>query len=120
LDRWAEHFNELLNRPIVAADQDLLYAANHPKDAPPCFTEPATIAEIRNAARKLKNGRAPGLCNTTAEFIKAGGDALMEWLTHIVNVVWVQEHLPDDWRRGIILPFWKGKGDPQVCSNHRA
>ena len=30
-----------------------------------------------------------------------------------------QETIPDDWRRGIILPFWKNKGNKDVCSNHR-
>jgi len=34
-------------------------------------------------------------------------------------VVWYSENLPDDWTRGIILPFWKRKGDKLVCSNHR-
>ena len=26
------------------------------------------------------------------------------------------KRLPDDWRRGIILPFWKNKGNKEVCS----
>ena len=30
-----------------------------------------------------------------------------------------QENHPEDWRRGIILPFWKNKGNNEVCSNHR-
>ena len=25
----------------------------------------------------------------------------------------------DDWRKGIILPFWNRKGDALTCSNHR-
>ena len=51
--------------------------------------------------------------------LRAGGDNILRWLTQIINFVWVSESLPDDWRRGIILPFWKHKGDQLTCSNHR-
>ena len=27
--------------------------------------------------------------------------------------------MPYDWRWGIIVPFWKNKGNEEVCSNHR-
>ena len=51
--------------------------------------------------------------------IKAGGNTIIEWFKQIINHVWVHETLPDDWKKGIILPFWKRKGDQLVCSNHR-
>ena len=40
-------------------------------------------------------------------------------LAYIINIVWIKKTIPDDWRRGIILPFWKNKGNKEVCSNHR-
>ena len=43
----------------------------------------------------------------------------MTWLTKIFNHVWSTEQIPEDWRKGIILPFWKRKGDALTCSNHR-
>ena len=43
----------------------------------------------------------------------------MTWLTNIFNHVWLTEQIPEDWRKGIILPFWKGKGDALTCSNQR-
>ncbi|KAL1273454.1 hypothetical protein QQF64_029316 [Cirrhinus molitorella] len=51
--------------------------------------------------------------------LKSGGDSIVEWLTHIFNQVWETERLPNDWTRGVILPFWKRKGDRLVCGNHR-
>ncbi|CAH1248421.1 Hypp8135 [Branchiostoma lanceolatum] len=86
---------------------------------PDCPTTPVTPDQVKAALRKLKNGKAPGICNITAEMLKAGGDHMIQWLTQIVNHVWILEKPPDDWRRGIILPFWKRKGDQLVCSNHR-
>ena len=43
----------------------------------------------------------------------------MKWLAYIINIVWIKKTIPDDWRRGIILAFWKNKGNKEVCSNHR-
>ena len=56
---------------------------------------------------------------TTLSALGGGSDCMLRWLTHIINHVWVTEHLPGDWTRGMILPFWKRKGDHLVCSNHR-
>ena len=44
---------------------------------------------------------------------------MIEWLAYIINIVWIKKTIPGDWRRGIILPFWKNKGNKDVCSNHR-
>ena len=52
--------------------------------------------------------------------LKAGGESMIMWLTDIINHVWVRDSLPDDWRRDIILPFWKQKGDQYVCKKHRS
>ena len=51
--------------------------------------------------------------------LKDGGEAGMTRLTNIFNQVWSTEQIPEDWGRGIILPFWKRKGDALTCSYHR-
>jgi len=33
--------------------------------------------------------------------------------------VWKSGVIPEDWKRGIILPFYKGKGSKSVCKNYR-
>ena len=43
----------------------------------------------------------------------------MMWLANIFNHTWSTEQIPDDWRKGIILPFWKRKGDALTCSINR-
>ncbi|CAH1242627.1 Hypp6909 [Branchiostoma lanceolatum] len=120
IHRWKEHFSQLLNHPPVPEDPTLAEEANATDGSnPDCLTAPVTPDEVKAALKKLKNGKAPGICNLTAEMLKAGGDHMIQWLTQIINHVWILEKLPDDWRRGIILPFWKRKGDQLVCSNHR-
>ena len=43
----------------------------------------------------------------------------MTWLTNTFNRAWSTEQTPGDFRKGIILPFWKRKGDALTCSNYR-
>ena len=66
LSRWAEHFEELLNRPtprnppeIQPADLDL-----------PINCEKPSRNEIRKAIMKLKNGKAAGVDNIPSETLK--------------------------------------------------
>ncbi|KAJ8278353.1 hypothetical protein GJAV_G00086710 [Gymnothorax javanicus] len=111
IHRWREHFSQLLNHPLVPEDPTLTETANASSDLnPDCSTSPITTTEVKAALGKLKNSKAPGMCNITAEMLKAGGDPMIQWLTQIINHVWVLERLPGDWRCGIILPFWKRKG----------
>nr|KAG5701649.1 hypothetical protein BaRGS_019338 [Batillaria attramentaria] len=70
LKRWAEHFRELLNRPILET----------PPDIPPAETElpincdKPSKAKIRKVIMTLKNGKAAGPDELPAEAIKADTD----------------------------------------------
>jgi len=75
--------------------------------------------EVHTAVRKLKNGKAPGLCGITAEMLKASGDLGILWLTSVIKQVWQTGVIPPDWKKGIILPIYKGKGSPKYCINYR-
>jgi len=32
---------------------------------------------------------------------------------------WNTSIIPTDWKRGLVVPLWKGKGDRQECNNYR-
>ena len=117
--RWQEHFSELLNQPLTPPTEELIDRANHPNDCPLCTTDDIAPEEVRKVPGQLKNARASGICTVTAELLKNGGKAVVTWLTKIFNHVWSTEQIPEDWHNGIILPFWKRKGDALTCSNHR-
>ena len=61
-------------------------------------------SEVHTAVRKLKNGKAPGLCGITAEMLKASGDVGILWLTSVIKQVWQPGVISPDWKKGIILP----------------
>ena len=120
IDRWREHFHLLLNHPPVPPDPHLAEESNNNSiPNPACRVDPVTEAEVVAAMKKRRNSKAPGICGITAEMLKAGGATIVQWMTRIINHIWVLEELPEDWTRGIILPFWKHKGERLQCANYR-
>ena len=45
---------------------------------------------------------------------------MAEGLRQLFDHVWISEDIPEDWRKGIILPLYKGKGSKTECGNYRA
>ena len=39
-------------------------------------------------------------------------------MVFLIHIVWIKKAIPDDWRRGIILPLWKNKGGMPKPSRH--
>ena len=49
--------------------------------------------------------------------MKAAGGFSSRWMTDLI----VKEGcIPDDWRKSILVPVYKGKRDPLVCGSYRA
>ena len=77
-----------------------------------------TRIEIKNAIKKLKNGKAAGCDNVPPEAIKAGGDTSEEVFLDFYNRVWTEEKIPEEWRKGLLIKLPK-KGDLSYCKNWR-
>ena len=114
LKRWAEHFKELLNRPVPET----------PPNIPPAETElpiscdPPSKAEIRKAILMLKNGKAAGPDEIPAEAIKADLETATDMLHNLFGKIWEKEEVPAQWKEGIVIKLPK-KGDLRDCNNYR-
>ena len=119
LERWKGHFKDLLNRPpaVFSPSIDADVSASVPSDLG-CCSSP-TPAEISNAISRLKNGKAPGICKMSPEMLKYGEPLTSSALLPLFELIWNTEGIPEDWRRGIILPLYTGKGDRSECWNYR-
>ena len=42
------------------------------------------------------------------------------WMTYLINNIVKDGCIPDDWRKSILVPVHKGKGDPPVCGSYRS
>jgi len=119
LCRWKEYYSDLLNRPPAPSSSELSRAAADALPDPSIDFSPPSEHEVAKALSHLKNGKATGVCNLLAELLKNAGPDGIKWLTAIFQSVWSSGNIPDDWRRGIILPFYKGKGSRHDCRNYR-
>ncbi len=76
-------------------------------------------SEIWKAIAKLKCGKVTGMDGITAEMMKYEGDAVVEWMLLMCERKWKKGEVPDDWKKAIIVPLYKGKGSRSECSNYR-
>ena len=114
LERWAEHFEELLNRPapsnpptIAEAERDLDINCDKP-----------TKEEIVRAIKRMKNGKAAGPDGIPAEALKADVETTAAMLLPLFEKIWNMEEIPADWKEGHIIKLPK-KGDLSNCDNYR-
>ena len=118
MSRWAEYFGQLFT---VDPPSGQLQTTGLPvMDANPPIDEAApSLEEVKEAVARLRGGKAAGICNISAELLKAGGEAMTRGLHAVLTAVWHSGTIPPDWKRGLVVPIWKGKGDRQDCNNYR-
>ncbi len=117
LERWAEHFNTLLNQnnptdPTVLQRLPKLPPA-HELDDPPRFSE------VLAAVRSLKDNKSAGPDGIPAEALKNGGYLLTKNLHQLIQIIWAQKTVPQDWKDSHIVTIHKKKGDKSICGNCR-
>lgn len=117
LERWAEHFNNVLNRPSTINDNaiDRLPQAmiNSALDEIP------TLAEVQRAIDQTSIGKAPGPDGIPAEIYKLGGPVFIKELTAMFQSMWDAGRLPQDFKDATVVHIYKRKGNRQSCDNHR-
>jgi hypothetical protein len=78
---------------------------------------PPSYYEVTQVIEKLKTHKAAGSNNISAELIKAGGTILKQRIHKLMESIWEEETLPNEWTEEIICPIYK-KGDRMLCSNY--
>ena len=90
--RWKEHFEEVLNReapPNPPTDEEM------EEEELDINTEPPTEEEIRKVVQALKNGKAPGSDQITAELLKADTESTYVELKRLFDLIWQEEKVPE-------------------------
>jgi hypothetical protein len=113
--RWKEHFCEVLNRPDPSEPAEI---DNNQIEELDIDVTPPIKEEIRWALRNMKNRKAPGIDNISAELLKADLETSTDQISKILDLVWIRENVPSDWRKGLIIKLAK-KGDLTCCGNWR-
>jgi len=63
--------------------------------------------------------KAVGLSGLTAEMIQATEGIGTQWLVDLCNGIVKEGCIPEDWKSSVILPIYKGNGNPMECGSYR-
>jgi len=51
--------------------------------------------------------------------IQSTGDIGTQWILDLCNGIVKEGCIPEDWKSSMVLPIYKGKGDPMECGSYR-
>ncbi|KAL5010020.1 hypothetical protein ScPMuIL_012325 [Solemya velum] len=112
--QWTKHFKEVLNRSdptnipeITGAEEDLDINLDTPSKE-----------ELVKAIQCLKNNKAPGKDQLSAELFKTDPSLTADILLPIFHKIWQNNTIPRTWTEGNIIKLPK-KGDLSNCNNWR-
>jgi len=77
------------------------------------------MAEVRAVLKKMKRHKAPRLSGLVAEMIQAREDIGTQCILDLCNGIVKEGSTPEDWKSSVVLPIYKGKGDPKECGSYR-
>ena len=117
LNRWKEHFDDLLNRPSVFNSE--LVESIPTKPVEDALDEEITAQEKEEAVQKLSSGKSPDMNGLLAEFFHCAGPVLMGRLTTLLQTAWKTETILEDLRNFLLVMLYKKKGPKNDYSNYR-
>lgn len=60
------------------------------------MVEDPTLEKIISAIKSLRNAKAPGEDNITAELLKGGGEELWKAMHQLIRALWNEEEMPEE------------------------
>ena len=114
VERWAEHFKGVLNRPSSINDEAIQRLAQ--VDINPDLYIALSEDEVAKAIKQMSTGKAPGPDAIPDEVFKS---SLLHKLTALFQSFWERETLPQEFKDATIVHIYKRKGNKRSCDNHR-
>ena len=114
--RWQEYFDRLYNGDNENTTFQLDDSFD---DTNRRFVRRIQESEVKEALKRMKGGKATGPDGIPVEVWRCLGDIAIVWLTKLFNRIFRSNKMPEEWRRSILVPIYKNKGDIQSCTNYR-
>ncbi|XP_063588662.1 uncharacterized protein LOC134765800 [Penaeus indicus] len=92
IERWAEHFDSVLNYPSSINNEAIERLPQVPTKH--ALADVPTEDKVKKAVNCLSSGKAPGADSFPVEIYGSGGPQLIRRLTELFQSMWSQEKLP--------------------------
>jgi hypothetical protein len=73
----------------------------------------------QRSPEKDERGKVMGSDGIPIKVWRCLRDIALVWLTKMFNNIFRSNKMPEEWRRSILVPIYKNKGDIQSCTNNR-
>ena len=74
---------------------------------------------VKRIISEIPLGKAAGIDNLPGEIWKWSGEIVADILVELFKICEILVVIPKDWRKALIAPIYKSKGDPSSVSNYR-
>lgn len=109
LERWAEHFNNVLNRPSSNNSEAIAWIPQI--DINTSLKEPPTEAGVQKAIKHLSKGKAMDPDSIPAEIYKAVRPVLAQDLTNLFHTMWKQKVVHQELKDASLVHLYKRKSN---------
>ncbi|KAL6531786.1 hypothetical protein OROMI_028149 [Orobanche minor] len=114
-ERWRSYFDTIFNGHQEQDIGNLNIPSNMINRE---FKRRIQKGEVTMALKKMGSNKAEGPYGIPIEVWRCLGERGIEWLTMLFNKIWRSNKMPSAWRKSILVPLYKNKGDVQDCSNY--
>ena len=111
LKRWKEYIEKLMNEENNREPRT---------EKPEVVNEEVNCVsreKVKNALKRMKKAKAVGPDELPVELWTCMGEMGITFLTRLFNRLLMGERMPEEWRRSVLIPIYKNKGDAQCCGN---
>ncbi|CAD6208669.1 GSCOCG00012752001-RA-CDS, partial [Cotesia congregata] len=121
--RWTVHFSTLLNKNVEEKEKkrsnvEQWSSSEGIHSTDDNLDKDIEIDEIKDALKRMPNGKATGEDGVPIECIKVIARENMVWIADALNKIWSEGKLPSGWEKAWIVPIFKG-GDNAKTENYR-
>ena len=73
---------------------------------------------VAAASKGITTGKAAGPTGVVNDIMKVSGCFGTRWMTDLINNIVKEGCFPDDWRKFVLTPVYKGKGVPLMYGSY--